>query len=99
MILEISYLISVDSLAASYRGYYWGYLSDDIFGSDKELKELQFVSVFCSALSQDAGTIGRRRIRNWRDVRRNNVRIEKGHRRQRQKEQRQNYSFGMIQFE
>ena len=50
MILEISYLIPVDSLAASYRGYYWGYLSDDIFGSDKELKELQFVSVFCSAL-------------------------------------------------
>ena len=47
----------------------------------------------------DAGTIDRRRNRNWIEVRRNNVRIEKGPRRQRQKEQRQNNSFGMIQFE
>ena len=41
-------------------------------------------------IGYDAGTIGRRRNRNWRDVRRNNVRIENDHRRQGQMKQRQN---------
>ena len=33
--------------------------------------------------SVDAGTIDRRRNRNWIEVRRNNVRIDKGHSRKR----------------
>ena len=62
-------------------------------------KKQNLILTLNAGFSSDAGTIDRRRNRNWIDVRRNNVRIEKGHRRQRQKEQRQNYSFGMIQFE